>query len=89
MPIRKRAAAKKSSFKVGAPSSKPRSSREKVRAHRARLRAKGMRPVTIWVPDTRSPKFAAQARRQCLAANRSPNAAEDQRWVDAMQDSRD
>jgi hypothetical protein len=59
-------------------------SREKVRAHRARLRAKGMRPITVWVRDTRSPKFAAEARRQCRLANTSAYAAEDQAWVDSM-----
>ncbi len=63
---------------------KPLASRDKVRAHRARLRAQGMRPMTIWVPDTRSPKFAAEARRQCLLANKSRYAAEDQAWVDFM-----
>jgi Antitoxin MazE-like len=63
---------------------KPSTSRDKVRAYRARLRAQGMRPITIWVPDMRSPKFAAEARRQCLLANNSPYAAEDQAWVDSM-----
>ncbi len=58
--------------------SKASASRDKVRAHRARLRAQGMRPLTIWVPDVRSPKFAAEARRQSLLANKSPYAAEDQ-----------
>jgi hypothetical protein len=66
--------------------SKPVASRDKVRAHRTRLRAKGMRPVTLWVPDVRSPKFAAEAKRQCLLANNSPYAAEDQAWADAMID---
>jgi hypothetical protein len=63
---------------------KPLPSRDKVRAHRARLRAKGMRPVTLWVPDMRSPKFAAEARRQATLANKSRHAAQDQAWVDAM-----
>lgn len=59
-------------------------SREKVRAHRDRLRAKGFRPMTLWVPDIRSDAFKKEARRQCLLANRSPFAAEDQAWVDEM-----
>lgn len=59
-------------------------SREKVQAHRARLRAKGLRPIQMWLPDTRTAEFAAEARRQCLLANSSPFAAEDQAWVDAM-----
>ena len=65
---------------------KPLTSREKVRAHRMRLRAKGMRPVTLWVPDMRLPKFAAEARRQCLLANNSRYAAADQAWADSMAD---
>ncbi len=59
-------------------------SRDKVAAHRARLRAQGMRPVTLWVPDMRSPKFAAEAKRQCVLANNSPYAAQDQAWADSM-----
>ena len=35
--------------------------------HRERLRAAGLRPVQLWVPDTRAPGFAAQVRSQCLA----------------------
>ena len=65
---------------------KPLTSREKVSAHRVRVRAQGMRPVTMWVPDMRSPKFAAEAHRQCLLANNSHYAAEDQAWVDSMSD---
>lgn len=61
-------------------------SRDKVRAHRTRLRAQGLRPVTLWVPDMRSAKFAAEARRQCMLANNSPYAAADQAWVDSMAD---
>ena len=72
--------------KTKAQKTKPLSSREKVRAHRTRLRAQGMRPVTMWVPDMRSPKFAAEARRQCVLANNSRYAAKDQAWVDSMSD---
>lgn len=37
---------------------------ERVQKHRAGLRASGLRPVQIWVPDTRRPDFAAECRRQ-------------------------
>jgi hypothetical protein len=41
----------------------PRSNvRSRVAAHRAQLQA--LRPVQIWVPDTRAPGFAEEARRQ-------------------------
>ncbi len=32
--------------------------RRKVREHRQRLRAQGMRPIQIWVPDVQSPEQA-------------------------------
>ena len=33
-------------------------------AHRSELRRRGLRPIQIWVPDTRAPGFAEDARRQ-------------------------
>ena len=36
----------------------------KMQAYRARLRAQGLRPVEIWVPDVQAPAFRAQVRRQ-------------------------
>ena len=62
--------------------SKP--SRDKVRAHRARLRRQGLRPIQIWVPDVRSPAFEMEAHRQSLAVARSRRAAEDQAFIDAV-----
>lgn len=37
---------------------------ERVQKRRAALRAAGLRPVQIWVPDTRRPGFATECRRQ-------------------------
>ncbi len=37
---------------------------ERVERRRAKLRAAGLRPIQIWVPDTRAPGFADQCRRQ-------------------------
>ena len=59
-------------------------SRDKVRAHRTRLRKQGLRPVQIWVADVRSKTFARAAHRQSLAVARSPHAADDQAFVDAI-----
>lgn len=59
-------------------------SRDKVRAHRARLRQQGLRPIQIWVPDVRSPAFAAEAHRQSKAVAKSRHAADDQEFVDAI-----
>jgi hypothetical protein len=63
---------------------KTRSSREKVRRHRERLRSQGLRPIQIWVPDVRAPAFRAEAHRQSLAAAESAMAAEDQAFIDAV-----
>jgi hypothetical protein len=65
-------------------SSKSSTSRDKVRAHRARLRRQGLRPIQIWVPDVRSPAFTAEAHRQSLAIAKSRRAADDQAFIDAI-----
>lgn len=59
-------------------------SRDKVRAHRTRLRKAGLRPVQIWVPDVRSKSFAHAAHRQSLAVAKSPHAKSDREFVDAI-----
>ena len=61
-------------------------SRDKVRTHRKKLRQQGLRPIQIWVPDMRSPAFAAEAHRQSLAVARSPHAKQDQDFIDAVSD---
>jgi hypothetical protein len=48
----------------------------KVARHRERMRAAGLRPVQFWVPDTRSPEFAAQVRQQCQMLSGDPEEAE-------------
>ena len=65
----------------------PQSSRDRVRAYRERLRKQGLRPIQLWVPDTRSPEFAAEAHRQSLLAARSRHAEEDQAFVDSISDA--
>lgn len=78
--------------KIGVPSmaatSRRESSRAKVNAHRQRLRAQGLRPIQIWVPDMRAPGFKTQAHRQSLAVAQSPQASEDQSFIDAVSDLR-
>lgn len=44
----------------------PSSVSERVQKRREALRAAGLRPVQIWVPDTRRPGFAAECRRQAM-----------------------
>jgi hypothetical protein len=39
---------------------------QRVKKRRDALRAAGLRPIQIWVPDTRRPGFAEECRRQSL-----------------------
>lgn len=39
---------------------------ERVRKRRDALRASGLRPIQIWVPDTRRPGFSEECRRQSM-----------------------
>lgn len=57
---------------------------DRVRKHRGRLRAQGLRPVQIWVPDVRSPEFAAEAHRQSAAVTAGAHAVDDQAFIDAV-----
>ena len=66
------------------PGSRPVEARERVRHYRARMRAAGLRPIQIWVPDTRSEAFRAQAHRQSLAVARSADGELDQAFIDAV-----
>lgn len=61
--------------------------KDKMKAYRARLRAEGLRPVQIWVPDVRSPTLAAEARRQSrLVSRRRRREAEALDFIEAAFD---
>ena len=62
----------------------PKPSKVKVQEHRERLRAQGLRPVQIWVPDVTSPTFRAAAKRQSKAVAASDHAKEDQGFIDGV-----
>lgn len=72
------------------PSSKSRprpevkSSTERVRAYRERMRRKGMKLVQFWLPDTSTPEFKAEARRQSLLIANSPQEKDDQAFIDSV-----
>ena len=59
---------------------------QRVQKHRKALRAAGLRPIQIWVPDVRSKRFAAQAHRQSLAAAKSPYEKDDQAFIESVSD---
>ncbi len=55
----------------------------RVQKRRDALRSAGLRPVQIWVPDTRRPDFAAQCKRQSKLASEADNA--DAEMLDFME----
>ena len=60
---------------------------ERVRKHRDALRAQGLRPIQIWVPDTRADGFAEECARQvALAAAADRANPEHIDFVDAALD---
>ncbi len=60
----------------------------RVQKHRDALRMAGLRPVQIWVPDTRRPNFEKQCRKQCkLVAKADLEDVEFQHFMDAALES--
>jgi Protein of unknown function (DUF3018) len=56
---------------------------ERVRTRRDNLRAAGLRPIQIWVPDTRRPGFAEECARQSEVIRQ--NAAAEKGDMDFME----
>ncbi len=54
---------------------------DRVHKHRTVLRASGLRPVQIWVPDTRRPGFAEECRRQSRLLQDDPLEKETVEWL--------
>ncbi len=50
------------------------SAAQRVQKRRDALRMAGLRPVQIWVPDTRRPDFAAECQRQSRLAAQADRA---------------
>ena len=63
---------------------------ERVQKRRENLRAAGLRPLQIWVPDTRRPGFAEECRRQSLVVSNPDKADQDLHdFMDAALDDLD
>jgi hypothetical protein len=64
--------------------------RKNTEAYRSRMRRAGLRPVQIWVPDTRAPGFLEECRRQSLAVQKPGRAAREERevaeWIERVSD---
>lgn len=59
---------------------------KRVHKHRNALRAAGLRPIQIWVPDVRSKTFAIQARKQSLAISKSAQEQDDLAFIESIAD---
>jgi len=59
---------------------------ERVQKHRAGLRKAGMRPVQIWVPDTRREGFAEECKRQSALINNDQHEKDVLRFLDETAD---
>lgn len=59
---------------------------ERVRRHREVLRSQGLRPVQIWVPDTRRAGFAEECRRQSLLVRNDAEERDVLDWLDTVAD---
>jgi hypothetical protein len=66
--------------------SQPKSSRDKVRAYRARRRSEGFRLVQMWLPDQRSQAFRKEALRQSRLINASKGEKQALDFIEAAAD---
>lgn len=60
-----------------APPKRPKSPLKRMADYRQRMRAAGLRPVQIWVPDSRTPGFAKKCHRQTRAVAASDPAGDE------------
>lgn len=58
--------------------------KDRVEAHRKRMRAQGYRPIQVWVPDVRSEQFAAEAERQAHLVAAADTHGDDQAFIEAV-----
>lgn len=60
---------------------------ERVKKYRDNLRASGLRPVQIWVPDTRKKGFADECRRQSMLLANDSQETEILDWIGEVSDT--
>jgi len=60
---------------------------ERVRKHRQQLRAEGLKPVQIWIPDTRSESFRRKCERESLSLADNPLEDETLAWIAEIADT--
>jgi len=60
---------------------------DRVRKHRDLLRAAGLKPVQIWLPDTGSENFRRQCERESVSLAVDPEEAETLAWIAEVADT--
>lgn len=60
---------------------------QRVRKHREQLRAAGLRPVQIWLPDTSSETFRKKCERESLLLANDPLESETLAWINEVADT--
>ncbi|MDR1852215.1 MAG: antitoxin MazE family protein [Propionibacteriaceae bacterium] len=63
------------------------SATERQRKRRTALRERHLRPVQLWLPDTRDPQVESRIRAQCAALASDPHEGEILDWIEAASDS--
>lgn len=59
----------------------------RVRKHREALRAAGLRPVQLWLPDTSLESFRRKCARESRSLANDPHEAEILAWLDKVADT--
>ena len=60
--------------------------KERMKGYRARKQATGLRLIQLWVPDTRSKRFAAECKRQSRLLKGDPAEAETLEFIERVAD---
>jgi hypothetical protein len=63
--------------------------KERMKGYRARKQATGLRLIQLWVPDTRSKRFAAECKRQSRLLKGDPAEAETLEFIERAGDWND
>ena len=58
--------------------------RDRVARHREQMRARGFRPIEVWVPDVNRAGFADEVRRQAALVNQSDQQEDIMDWIESV-----
>ena len=64
----------------------PKSTAIRVQKHRDSLRDSGLRPIQIWVPDTRKTGFKKECHRQSLLIKNDAAERDMLEWIESVSD---